>query len=76
MQDTLSGEGMKQPSHCAVVGIAFCSLLNSHANGKHPGQMLSSNQLKWHWKVNNFIIFLKHKEPMGFQGKSEKSYMP
>ena len=60
MQDTLSGEGMEWLSHCcSVVDIAFCSLLNFLANAKHPGQMLASNKLKWHWKVNNFLWFKK-----------------
>lgn len=64
MQDTLSGEGMEWLSHCcSVVGISFCSLLNFHANGKHPGQMLAGNKLKWHWKVNNFLWFKKKKKP-------------
>lgn len=61
MQDTLHGQQLELLSllGSSVAGVSFCGLLKLHANGKHPSQMLTGNDLTWHTKVSSFLWFLK-----------------
>lgn len=56
MQDTLHGQQLELLSLGLLCRrLFFCGLLKLHANGKHPGQMLTGNKLKWHTKVSIFL---------------------